>query len=86
MSDTTRILSAFEQGDSQASEQLLPLVYEELRRLAARKTAQGKPGQALQAPAFMHEGYLKLVDGDPAELAPGGRGSASTVTPTDLID
>jgi RNA polymerase sigma factor (TIGR02999 family) len=62
MSDVTRILSAIEQGDPQASEQLLPLVYEELRRLAAQRLAQEKPGQTLQATALVHEAYLRLVD------------------------
>ena len=62
MSDVTRILSAIEQGDAQASEQLLPLVYEELRKLAAQKMAQEKPGQTLQATALVHEAYLRLVD------------------------
>lgn len=61
MSDVTRILSAIEQGDSSAAEQLLPLVYEELRRLAAQKLAQEKPGQTLQATALVHEAYLRLV-------------------------
>ena len=62
MSDVTRILSAIEQGDPQASEQLLPLVYEELRRLAAQKMAQESPGQTLQATALVHEAYVRLVD------------------------
>jgi RNA polymerase sigma factor (TIGR02999 family) len=62
MSDVTRILSAIEQGDRQASEQLLPLVYEELRRLAAQKMAQEKPGQTLQATALVHDAYIRLVD------------------------
>ena len=62
MSDVTRILSAIEQGDRKASEQLLPLVYEELRRLAARKMSQENPGQTLQATALVHEAYLRLVD------------------------
>jgi RNA polymerase sigma factor (TIGR02999 family) len=61
MSDVTRILSAVEQGDAVAAEQLLPLVYEELRRLAAQKLAQEKPGQTLQATALVHEAYLRLV-------------------------
>ena len=64
MSDVTRILSAIEQGDQKASEQLLPLVYEELRRLAAQKMAQENPGQTLQATALVHEAYLRLVDVD----------------------
>src|SRR5579871_6534511 len=61
MSEVTRILSAVEAGDSHAAEQLLPLVYEELRRLAAQKLAQEKPGQTLQATALVHEAYLRLV-------------------------
>jgi RNA polymerase sigma factor (TIGR02999 family) len=61
MSDVTRILSAIEQGDPQAAEQLLPLVYDELRRLAAQKLAQEKPGQTLEATALVHEAYLRLV-------------------------
>jgi len=64
MSDVTRILSAIEQGDPQAAEQLLPLVYDELRKLAAQKLAQEKPGQTLQATALVHEAYLRLVDSD----------------------
>jgi len=64
MSDVTRILSKIEQGDSQAAEQLLPLVYDELRKLAAAKLADEKPGQTLQATALVHEAYLRLVDGD----------------------
>src|SRR5262249_32188468 len=62
MNDVTPILSAIEQADAQAAEQLLPLVYEELRRLASRKFAQEKPGQTLQATALVHEAYLRLVD------------------------
>jgi RNA polymerase sigma factor (TIGR02999 family) len=62
MKEVTRILSAIEQGDSQAAEQLLPLVYEELRKLAAQKLAQEKPGQTLQATALVHEAYVRLVD------------------------
>jgi RNA polymerase sigma factor (TIGR02999 family) len=62
MSDVTRILSAIEQGNPHAAEQLLPLVYEELRKLAAQKLAQEKPGQTLQATALVHEAYLRLVD------------------------
>src|SRR6266568_1934705 len=63
MSDVTRILSQIEQGDPQAAEQLLPLVYDELRKLAAAKLAQEKPGQTLQATALVHEAYVRLVDG-----------------------
>jgi RNA polymerase sigma factor (TIGR02999 family) len=62
MSDVTRILSAIEQGDHLAAEQLLPLVYDELRRLAAQKLAQERPGQTLQATALVHEAYLRLVN------------------------
>jgi RNA polymerase sigma factor (TIGR02999 family) len=62
MSDVTRILNAIEQGDPHAAEQLLPLVYDELRKLAARKLAQEKPGQTLQATALVHEAYLRLAD------------------------
>jgi RNA polymerase sigma factor (TIGR02999 family) len=62
MSDVTRILSAIEQGEPQASEKLLPLVYKELRRLAAQKMVQEKPGQTLQATALVHEAYIRLVD------------------------
>src|SRR5438874_1948235 len=62
MSDVTRILSAIEQGDPHAAEQLLPLVYDELRKLAAQRLAQEKPGQTLQATALVHEAYLRLVD------------------------
>jgi RNA polymerase sigma factor (TIGR02999 family) len=61
MTDLTHILCAIEQGDPQAAEQLLPLVYDELRQLAARKLAQEKPGQTLQATALVHEAYLRLV-------------------------
>jgi RNA polymerase sigma factor (TIGR02999 family) len=67
MTDVTRILSAMEQGDPSAAEQLLPLVYEELRKLAAPKMAQEKPGQTLQATALVHEAYIRLVDVDKAQ-------------------
>ena len=62
MSDVTHILGAIEQGDPHAAEQLLPLVYDELRRLAAKKIVQEKPGQTLQATALVHEAYIRLVD------------------------
>src|SRR5215813_6300169 len=62
MNDVTRVLSAIEGGDPHAAEQLLPLVYEELRNLAAQKLAQEKPGQTLEATALVHEAYLRLVD------------------------
>src|SRR5438094_3143060 len=61
MSEVTRILSAIEQGDPHAAEQLLPLVYQELRKLAAQKLAQEQPGQTLEATALVHEAYLRLV-------------------------
>jgi RNA polymerase sigma factor (TIGR02999 family) len=67
MTSVTRILSAIERGDPTAAEQLLPLVYEELRQLAAQKLAQEKPGQTLQATALVHEAYLRLVDTDKAQ-------------------
>jgi RNA polymerase sigma factor (TIGR02999 family) len=67
MNDVTRILSAIEQGDPAAAEQLLPLVYKELRQLAARRLAHEKPGQTLQATALVHEAYLRLVGGDTAQ-------------------
>jgi len=61
MNEVTRIINAIEQGDPQATEKLLPLVYEELRVLATQKMAQEKPGQTLQATALVHEAYLRLV-------------------------
>ncbi len=64
MSDVTQILSAIEAGDQQASEELLPLVYDELRKLAAAKLAHEKPGQTLQATALVHEAYVRLVDAE----------------------
>jgi RNA polymerase sigma factor (TIGR02999 family) len=64
MSEVTRILSAIDQGDAQAAEQLLPLVYDELRKLASQRLAHEKPGQTLQATALVHEAYLRLVDAD----------------------
>src|SRR3954447_13621828 len=73
MSDVTRILVALEQGDPHAAAQLLPLVYEELRKLAAQKLAHEAPGQTLQATALVHEAYLRLVGKD-ADLHWGGRG------------
>jgi RNA polymerase sigma factor (TIGR02999 family) len=66
MSEVTRILSAIEQGDPQAAEQLLPLVYDELRQLAAKQMARERPGQTLEATALVHEAYLRLVNGDEA--------------------
>jgi RNA polymerase sigma factor (TIGR02999 family) len=67
MSDVTRILSGIERGDPHAAEQLLPLVYDELRKLAAQKLAHEAPGQTLQATALVHEAYLRLVDVDQAQ-------------------
>jgi RNA polymerase sigma factor (TIGR02999 family) len=66
MADVTQVLNAIEQGDPHAAEQLLPLVYGELRRLAAERVAQEKPGQTLQATALVHEAYLRLVGREPA--------------------
>ena len=67
MTNITRILSAIEQGDPSAAEQLLPLVYDELRKLAAQRMAQEQPGQTLQATALVHEAYIRLVDVDKAQ-------------------
>jgi RNA polymerase sigma factor (TIGR02999 family) len=67
MSEVTRILSAIEQGDPHAAGQLLPVVYDALRRLAKEKMAQEKPGQTLQATALVHEAYLRLVDAEKAQ-------------------
>ena len=64
MTEVTRVLSAIERGDPQAAGQLLPLVYDELRRLAAQRLAQEKPGQTLQATALVHEAYLRLLDSE----------------------
>jgi RNA polymerase sigma factor (TIGR02999 family) len=64
LNEVTRVLSAIHQGDPQAAEQLLPLVYDELRKLAARKLAEEKPGQTLDATALVHEAYVRLVDTD----------------------
>ncbi len=74
MSEVTRILNAIEQGDRAAAQQLLPIVYEELRRLAAQRLAQEKPGQTLQATALVHEAYLRLVSEDDRGQAWDGRG------------
>ena len=67
MSNVTQILSQIESGDPSAAEQLLPLVYDELRKFAAAKLAQEKPGQTLQATALVHEAYLRLVDVEKAQ-------------------
>src|SRR5213082_1629571 len=73
MNEVTRVLSAIEQGDPQAAEQLLPLVYDELRRLAAHRLAHEAPGQTLEATALVHEAYLRLVGRD-ADQPWDGRG------------
>jgi RNA polymerase sigma factor (TIGR02999 family) len=73
MNDVTRILSAIERGDSAAAGQLLPLIYDELRKLAAQKLSREPPGQTLQATALVHEAYLRLI-GDGAERGWSGRG------------
>jgi RNA polymerase sigma factor (TIGR02999 family) len=65
MNDVTRILAAIEHGDPKAADELLPLVYQELRRLAARRLSQEKPGQTLQATALVHEAYLGLIGSEP---------------------
>jgi RNA polymerase sigma factor (TIGR02999 family) len=67
MNDVTRILSAIERGDPRASEELLPLVYRELRLLAQQRLAREKPGQTLQATALVHEAYVRLVEGEEAQ-------------------
>ena len=67
MSEVTHILSAIDQGDPHAAEHLLPLVYDELRKLATEKIANERPGQTLQATALVHEAYLRLVDVDKAQ-------------------
>src|ERR1700674_5854491 len=67
MNDVTRILSGIDQGDPHAAEQLLPLVYDELRKLAAQRLAQEKPGQTLQATALVHDAYIRLVDVEKAQ-------------------
>ena len=74
MSEVTRILSAIERGDPHAADQLSPLVYDELRKLAAQKLAHEKPGQTLDATALVHEAYLRLV-ASPAATAPGELGA-----------
>ena len=76
MSDVTRILSQIESGDPPAAEQLLPLVYDELRKLAAAKLAHEKPGQTLQATALVHEAYLRLVGRSRSRSRSRGRGGA----------
>ena len=76
MSEVTRILSAIEEGDPHAAEQLLPLVYDELRKLAAQKLAREQPGQTLQATALVHEAYLRLVGSSPGDSAREWKGRA----------
>jgi RNA polymerase sigma factor (TIGR02999 family) len=89
MSDVTRILAAIEQGDQDAAAKLLPLIYNELRELAARKMAKERPGQTLQATALVHEAYLRLVGND-AEKRWNSRGhffaAAATAMRRILID
>jgi ECF sigma factor len=67
MNEITRVLEAIDKGDAHAAEQLLPLVYDELRKLAAQKMAQEKPGQTLEATALVHEAYVRLVGKDHAQ-------------------
>lgn len=71
MSDVTRILSAIDRGDTHAAEKLLPLVYDELRKLAVQRLAQEQPGQTLQATALVHEAYLRLVGNKAPDESPG---------------
>jgi RNA polymerase sigma factor (TIGR02999 family) len=74
MGEVTHVLTAIEGGDPRAAEQLLPLVYDELRKLAARKLAQERPGQTLEATALVHEAYVRLVGTTPAGAAPEWEG------------
>src|SRR4051812_44378501 len=74
MSEVTNILSAIERGDSSAAEQLLPLVYDALRKLAAQRLAQERPGQTMEATALVHEAYLRLVGSSPKDAAVGWKG------------
>ena len=67
MSDVTHMLSAIQWGDSSAADQLLPLLYQELRKLAAAKLSKEKPGQTIQPTVLVHEAYVRLVDGDAAQ-------------------
>jgi len=79
MSDVTRILAAIEHGDVRAVDELFPLVYQELRQLAAQRMSKELPGQTLQATALVHEAYLRLVGGEEQQQALffcGGRGDA----------
>jgi RNA polymerase sigma factor (sigma-70 family) len=81
MSDVTQILAAIERGDSQAAEQLLPLVYDELRRLARAKLGHEKPGQTLQPTALVHEAYLRLVGGNEGARGREGEGETAARLP-----
>ena len=78
MSDVSQILAAIDHGDPRAAEQLLPLVYDELRKLAAARLAQEKPGQTLQATALVHEAYLRLVGGQGARSQEPGASDATS--------
>jgi hypothetical protein len=73
MSDVTQMLSAIERGDSSAAEQLLPLLYQELRKLATAKLSKEKPGQTIQPTVLVHEAYARLLDGDAAQQRNPGR-------------
>ena len=88
MTDVTRILTAIEQGDTKAADKLLPLVYEELRCLAAQKMSQGLPGQTLQATALVHEAYIRLVDSEAQDWNSRGHffGAAAEAMRRILID
>src|SRR5438067_5332690 len=92
MSDVTLILSQIEQGDPHAAEQLLPLIYDELRKLAAVKLTQEKPGQTLQATALVHEAYLRLVrprvgsqESEAGNQAPSSSPASDSRSPTPLF-
>lgn len=82
MSEVTKILSQIEQGDPEAAEQLLPILYDELRQLAAAKLAHEKPGQTLQATALVHEAYLRLVGSNSSNQAWDSRGHFLTAAAT----
>src|SRR5437660_2849176 len=85
MNDITRWLSAIDQGDPQAASQLLPLVYDELRRLAAQKLAHEQPGQTLQATALVHEAYLRLLGGEQPQDWDGRRHFFATDAEADAV-
>ena len=80
MNEVTRILSAIEQGDRKAADELLPLVYGELRRLAKQRLAHEEPGQTLEPTALVHEAYLRLVNNDAVQ----GWGAGSRQSPVDV--